>query len=154
MVIHLLSSAYMEGGIIPRRHAGDGDNVSPAFSWSGAPTATQSFAIVMDDPDAPSGTFTHWVLFNIPAGTSTLPEGVAKAPAIPGVGQQGINGFQKIGYDGPYPPAGKAHRYYFKLYSLDCILEMPLNCTSAQLFRAMQGHILATGQLLGLYRIW
>jgi Raf kinase inhibitor-like YbhB/YbcL family protein len=154
MTIRLLSNAFTEGGMIPKRNAGDGENLSPALSWSGAPIPTQSFALIVDDPDAPSGTFTHWVLFNIPAGASALPEGVQKDHSVSGIGQQGQNDFRKTGYDGPRPPAGKSHRYYFKLYSLDRILELPSGCTAAQLFRLMQGHILSTGQLLGLYRIW
>jgi Raf kinase inhibitor-like YbhB/YbcL family protein len=154
MTIRLLSDGFTEGGIMPKRFAGDGENLSPALSWSGAPLPTQSFALILDDPDAPSGTFTHWVLFNIPAGASAIPEGVQKILSISGIGHQGQNDFHKTGYDGPRPPTGKAHRYYFKLYSLDRILELPAGCNAAQLFRGMQGHILSTGQLLGLYRIW
>jgi Raf kinase inhibitor-like YbhB/YbcL family protein len=154
MTIRLLSNAFTEGGMVPKRNACEGENLSPALSWSGAPGHSQSFALIVDDPDAPSGTFTHWVLFNIPAGASALPEGVAKNHSVSGIGQQGINDFHKTGYDGPRPPAGKAHRYYFKLYSLDTILTLPSGSTAAQLFRVMQGHILATGQLLGLYRVW
>jgi Raf kinase inhibitor-like YbhB/YbcL family protein len=154
MAVHLSSDAFTNGGMIPRRNAGDGENHSPALSWSGTPEHTKSFALVVDDSDAPSGTFTHWVLYNIPANASHLPEAIEKKDSIPGIGLQGINDFRKTGYDGPHPPAGKSHRYYFKLYSLDCVLDLPAGSSSAQLFRVMQGRILATGQLLGLYRIW
>ena len=154
MTIQLLSNAFSEGGLIPQQHSGDGANSSPALSWSSAPANTQSFALVVDDPDAPSGTFTHWVLFNIPVGASALPEGISRNHSVSGAGQQGMNDFHKTGYDGPMPPPGKPHRYYFKLYALDCILEVPSGCSSAQLYRAMQGHILATGQLMGIYRRW
>lgn len=154
MTIRLLSNAFTEGGMIPKRNAYDGENLSPALSWSGTPSQTQSFALIVDDPDAPSGTFTHWILFNIPAGASALPEGVLKDLSLPGMGEQGQNDFHKTGYDGPHQPAGKAHRYYFKLYSLDSMLELPAGCNAAQLYRVMQGHIISTGQLLGLYRNW
>jgi Raf kinase inhibitor-like YbhB/YbcL family protein len=141
----LNSMSFTEGGFIPRKHTCDGANVSPYLTWQSAPEATKSLAIILDDPDAPSGDFVHWVLFDIPAAFSELREGVQM------VGVPGANSFRKLGYNGPCPPRGPAHRYIFKLYALDQLLRLPPGATKSDLERAMQGHILDRAQLMGRY---
>jgi Raf kinase inhibitor-like YbhB/YbcL family protein len=145
MPIQLISSAFNEGGNIPDRFTCDGANVSPPLAWSGAPNGTESLAIIADDPDAPVGTWVHWVLYNIPAGQTSLAEGAQ------GVGVQGTNDFRKPGYGGPCPPRGKPHRYFFKVYALDAPVSLKPGGTKADLEKAMQGRILAQGQLMGKY---
>jgi Raf kinase inhibitor-like YbhB/YbcL family protein len=145
MPIQLISSAFNEGGNIPDRFTCDGANVSPHLAWSGAPNGTESLAIIADDPDAPVGTWVHWVLYNIPAGQTSLAEGAQ------GVGVQGTNDFRKPGYGGPCPPRGKPHRYFFKVYALDAPVSLKPGGTKADLEKAMQGRILAQGQLMGKY---
>jgi Raf kinase inhibitor-like YbhB/YbcL family protein len=145
MPMTISSTAFSEGDEIPRRHTCDGDDLSPPLSWSGAPHGAQSLVMITDDPDAPAGTFVHWVLFNIPPDTSSLSEGVS------GVGIQGINGFGKGGYGGPCPPKGPAHRYFFKMYALDTSLNLQSSATKSEVEMAMQGHVLAQGQLMGSY---
>ncbi len=141
----LSSTAFAEGDAIPRKYTCDGDNVSPALSWQGAPQATKSLVLIMDDPDAPSGTFVHWILFDIPPAFSQLREGVQ------GVGVPGANSYRKVGYNGPCPPPGPAHRYFFKVYALDQLLRLRPGVIKAELEGAMQGHILDSGQLMGRY---
>ena len=145
--MQLTSTAFAEGGTVPKEYTGDGTDRSPPLRWSGAPAGAKSFALIADDPDAPRGTWVHWVLFNLPPETTELPEGV-KAPsgAI-----QGKNDFGNIGYGGPAPPRGKPHRYYFKLYALDSMLNLPEGATKQQTEAATKGHILAEGQLMGKY---
>jgi len=145
--MQLSSTAFQEGAVIPVVHTGDGQDRSPPLTWSGAPGAAKSFALVCDDPDAPRGTWVHWVLFNLPADQHELPAG---GPLPPGA-LQGKNDFGKLGYGGPAPPRGKPHRYYFRVYALDTILSLPEGATKPQLEQAMKGHILATGQLMGKY---
>jgi Raf kinase inhibitor-like YbhB/YbcL family protein len=152
MSIVLVGPAFSEGGVIPKRHAGDGENLSPALSWSGFPASTKSIAFLVEDPDAPSGKFIHWILFNIPPGLDRLPEGLPEKPDLPGIGIHGMNDAQKTGYVGPYPPPGKSHRYFFKVFALDRMLDLPSGCTSVQLQKAMQDHILDAGSLMGTYR--
>ena len=139
------STAFSEGMAIPRKHTCDDQNVSPQLSWSDVPTGTRSLALVMDDPDAPSGTFVHWVLFDIPSAFSELSEGVQR------VGVMGANSARKLGYSGPCPPRGPAHRYFFKLYALDMILGLRPGASKAELETAIQGHILDSSQLMGRY---
>jgi Raf kinase inhibitor-like YbhB/YbcL family protein len=150
MTLKLTSSAFQSGGTIPKKFTCDGPDVSPALAWSGAPAA-QSFALIMDDPDAPAGTWVHWVLYDLPPDTHDLPEGAAKQEQLPSGAQQGRNDFRKIGYGGPCPPPGKPHRYFFKLYALDAKLNLKAGATKAGLEKAMQGHILAHGELVGRY---
>ncbi len=113
---------------------------------------TQSFALIADDPDAPVGTWTHWVLFDLRGQTASLSEGMAKVDEVPGGGRQGRNDFRKIGYGGPCPPPGKPHRYFFKLYALDRILNLKAGASKQELEQAMQGHILGNAELMGTYR--
>jgi hypothetical protein len=145
MPMTISSTAFSEGDEIPRRHTCDGEDLSPPLTWSGTPNGIQSLVMITDDPDAPSGTFVHWVLYNIPPDTSSLSEGVS------GVGTQGVNGFGKSGYGGPCPPKGPAHRYFFKIYALDKSLNLQSGATKAEVEMAMQGHVLAQGQLMGMY---
>ena len=145
MPIQITSSAFKDGETIPAQYTCDGANVSPPLAWSGVPGGTHSLAVIADDPDAPVGTWVHWVLYNLPVGQTSLVEGVQ------GVGLQGTNDFRKIGYGGPCPPRGKPHRYFFKLYALDSTADLKPGGSKADLEKAMQGHILAQGQLMGKY---
>lgn len=141
----LSSTAFKEGANIPRKYTCDGENVSPPLAWEGAPLQAKSTALIMDDPDAPSGNFVHWVVFDIPPAFSELREGVQ------GVGAPGSNSYRKIVYNGPCPPPGPAHRYFFKVYALDQLLKLRPGATKADVERAMQGHILEQAQLVGKY---
>lgn len=149
--MQLTSPAFEDGAEVPARHTADGANVSPALNWTGAPGAVKSLALVCDDPDAPRGAWVHWVLFNLPADSSGLPEAVPTRDTLDDGSRQGRNDFGKTGYGGPSPPPGKPHRYFFRLYALDAVLKLEAGCTRAQLERAMQGHILASAQLMGKY---
>lgn len=145
------SSAFRAGEDIPVRYTCDGDDVSPPLSWSEPPAGTQSFALICDDPDAPAGTWTHWVLFNLPATARSLPEGIPPRDVVEGVGVHGSNSWRRVGYGGPCPPGGAAHRYEFKLRALDTALDLPAGASKEDLEGAMEGHILAEGQLMGRY---
>ena len=150
--MELTSTAIGEGGTIPKQCTGDGKDLSPPLRWSGAPANAQSFAVICDDPDAPrTQPWVHWVLFNLPAATHELAEGVPPNETLANDAKQGKNDFGKIGYGGPAPPPGKPHRYYFKLYALDTVLNLKAGATKSELEQAMKGHILATGQLMGKY---
>lgn len=151
MALDVVSPAFASGGMIPRKHTCDGEDVSPEISWSGAPAETRSFALICDDPDAPAGTWVHWVVFNLPAGVSRLPEAMPAEPALPNGGRQGKNDFRRLGYGGPCPPSG-THRYFFKVYALDRLLDLDPGATKAQVEAAMKGHVLAEGSLMGRYR--
>jgi Raf kinase inhibitor-like YbhB/YbcL family protein len=152
MQLHLNSTAFREGETIPQRHTGDGKDLSPALTWADVPEGTRSLALICDDPDAPRGTWVHWILFNLPADVRELPEGVPADKILPTGARQGKNDFGKIGYGGPAPPRGHgAHRYFFKLYALDTSLDLQPGVTKAQVEAAMKGHILAEGQLMGKY---
>ena len=146
----LKTTAFPESGLIPKKYTCDGTDVSPALSWNTPPEGTQSFALIVDDPDAPVGTWTHWVIWNIPAKTTALPESVAKTEEASGA-LQGKNDFKRIGYGGPCPPPGKPHRYFFKLYALDTRLELKAGASKNELERAIKGHILAQAELVGKY---
>lgn len=140
------SSVFANGGTIPKEFTGEGRDVSPPLTWTGAPATTKSFALICDDPDAPGGTWVHWVLYNIPAATTSLPA------AATGSGVDGNNSWPKLGYRGPIPPPGSGvHRYFFKVYALDTMVALPKGATQAQLQQAMKGHILAEGQWMGTY---
>jgi len=151
MSIQLTSTAFTEGSMIPKQYTCDGGDVSPPLSWSGIPNGTKSLALIADDPDAPIGTFTHWVLFNIPATLNGLPEGVVKTASVADIGTHGKNNFANAFYNGPCPPKGKAHRYFFRLYALDRKLDLKPGCSRQDLEKAMRGRILAQGQLMGIY---
>jgi Raf kinase inhibitor-like YbhB/YbcL family protein len=149
MRIELTSTAFKEGDTIPKTHTGDGKDTSPHLKWADPPANTKSFALICDDPDAPRGTWVHWVLFNLPPDTRELNEAVGDA--LPAGARQGKNDFGNQGYGGPAPPRGKPHRYYFKLYALDTTLDLPAGATKAQVVAATKGHVLAEGQLMGMY---
>jgi Raf kinase inhibitor-like YbhB/YbcL family protein len=151
MTLHLSSSAIPNGGDIPRRFTCDGDDISPALSWNDPPAKTAAFALIVDDPDAPSGTWTHWILYDLPGSARKLPEDVAKDPQLSGGGHQGRNSFRRIGYGGPCPPRGPAHRYFFRIYALDSATNLPPGASRDQLEHAMDGHVLASGELMGRY---
>ncbi len=148
----LISTEFSGGSPIPVRYTCDGPDVSPPLSWSDAPDGVVSFALICDDPDAPAGTWVHWVIFNIPADADGLPEGVPTEGVLADGSVQGINDFRRVGYGGPCPPRGKPHRYYFKLYALDARLELGAGATKRDVLRAMEGHVLAEAQLMGTYR--
>lgn len=145
MAIELVSTAFAPNGVIPKRYTCDGENLSPPLAWSHLPPQTKSIALIMDDPDAPIGTFVHWVIFNIP------PEVTGFAEGEKGIGVEGSNDFRKVGYGGPCPPRGSNHRYFFKVYALDIKLNLDTGATKKDLEKAMQGHILDQGELIGRY---
>ena len=147
------STAFQANAAIPKKYTGDGEDVSPPLAWAGAPAGAKEIALVCDDPDAPSGTFTHWVIWGVPAATTKLPENVAKTDTVAALGaaKQGKNDAQKIGYFGPAPPAGKPHRYDFTVYALDKSIDLKPGATATELRGAMAGHILGVGSLRGKY---
>lgn len=147
----LISSVFDEGAMIPSKYTCDGADVSPPLKWGELPDGTKSLALICDDPDAPVGTWVHWVYYDIPAETEGLPENVATNERPVEGGTQGINDFRKIGYGGPCPPGG-THRYYFKLYALDIPLNLSSGATKKQLLKAMENHIIGQAQLMGKYR--
>ncbi len=147
----LSSPAFADGANIPRRYTGDGEDISPELNWDGVPEGVASFALICSDPDAPLGTFIHWVVYNIPQDARRLPEGLPAKEVFDDGMIQGVNSFQRIGYDGPKPPPGKPHRYFFRLYALDCVLNLKPGASAGKLQEAMSGHILAEAELMGLY---
>lgn len=149
MAIHIESSAFSEGGQIPRQYTCDGKDISPPLSWSGIPEGGKSLALICDDPDA-SKTWVHWVIFDLPARANGLPEAVPARESVLGGGTQGTNDFRKVGYGGPCPPSG-THRYMFKLYALDTEIKLSSGATKAEVERAMKGHVLAQATLMGKY---
>ena len=151
MAITITSSSFTEGGLIPKKHTCDAEDISPDLNWSGVPKEAKSLALICDDPDAPGGTWVHWVLFNIPADVTTLQAGVSPDAFLKIGARHGKNDFRKLGYGGPCPPGG-THRYFFKIYALDTLLSLESGSTKAQLLAAMKGHILAEGQLMGKYK--
>jgi Raf kinase inhibitor-like YbhB/YbcL family protein len=148
--IELTSAAFAPGEPIPARYTCDGDDVSPPLQWSDPPDGTQSFALIFDDPDAPGGTWVHWVLFNLPGGTRDLPEAVPPDADLSGGGRHGNNSWKRLGYGGPCPPGG-THRYFFKLFALDTVLDLDAGASKDDLLQAMQGHVLAQTELMGTY---
>jgi len=151
MEIKITSSAFKEGEMIPEKYTCDGKDVSPPLSWTSVPDVTKSIALISDDPDAPMGTWVHWVLYDLPANIKELPENVPPQRQLQNGAKQGTNDFRKIGYGGPCPPGG-THRYYFKIYALDKETGLGPGATKAELIKAMKGHILAEGQLMGKYK--
>ncbi len=155
MAFSLTSIAFQNEQTIPKKFTCDGEDISPALQWREAPAGTKSFALVMDDPDAPPGTWVHWLIYDLPATTVSLAEGIAKKEAGPAGSKQGlgwgVDTFSRVGYYGPCPPPGKPHRYYFKLYALDTSLDLPPKMTKPQLEAKMKGHILGQAMLMGRY---
>lgn len=150
MSITLTSNAFQEGELIPQKFTCDDANISPALKWSSFPAKTKTFALIADDPDAPKGTWVHWVIFNIPVSVNELPENFPHDKISAGGITQGKNDSGDIGYDGPCPPSG-THRYFFKMYALDAELDLDAGCTKQNLLDAMEGHVLAQGQLMGRF---
>ncbi len=150
--MQLTSPAFSEGAAIPAKYTCDGADVSPALQWQGVPPNTGSLVLIADDPDAPMGTWVHWVLFDLPPTIAELPEAMPKSQFTPGNAKQGLNDFKHLGYGGPCPPQGKPHRYFVKLYALDQVLNLKPGATKQQVERAMDGHVLAQGQLMGTYK--
>jgi hypothetical protein len=148
--MHLESPAFFIGGEIPFKYTCDGDNISLPLNWHTPPGGTTSFALIVEDPDALNATFTHWLVYDLPANILHLPEGVANEPKLPDGGVHGENDFGQLGYGGPCPPNG-THRYFFKLYALDQLLGLPPGASKAQVLAAMEGHILADVELMGRY---
>ena len=151
MALRITSPDFSDGEVIPKKFTCDAKDVSPRLEWKGPPANTESFALIMDDPDAPAGTWVHWVLYDLPANTRELPEGVAKQEQLSSGARQGRNDFGKIGYGGPCPPPGKPHRYFFKLYALDMKPNLKSGATKAELESVMKPHILAQVELIGKY---
>jgi Raf kinase inhibitor-like YbhB/YbcL family protein len=147
----LASASFTAGDSIPRRYTLYGENLTPDLTWNKVPEGTKSLALTCRDPDAPGGSFVHWVVFNMPENVRALPEGLPHDSTLPLGGTQGTNSFRRVGYDGPKPPNG-THRYYFDLYALDGMLELNQTATAAQLQQAMKGHVLAHASLMGKYK--
>jgi len=150
MSFSLTSAAFGEGARIPREHTCDGEDVSPALSWTDVPERTASLALIVDDPDAPRGNWVHWVLFDLPPGLRGLPQGVPPRATLEGGGVHGVNDFRNLGYGGPCPPGG-THRYVFVLYALDAMLKLPPRSTRAEVANALLGHVLGEARLTGKY---
>jgi Raf kinase inhibitor-like YbhB/YbcL family protein len=151
MALELTSTAFREGEPIPKQYTGDGRNVSPPLTWQDPPAGTRSLALICEDPDAPRGTFTHWVIFNLPAESRELAEGIPAEATLPNGTTQGVNDFGQTGYGGPKPPPGKPHRYIFTLYALDRPLDVRPGATRAQLLAAMKDHVVGEARLMGTY---
>ncbi len=151
MEIKITSSAFEDGGMIPSKYTCDGADISPPLQWDAVPEGTAGIAVICDDPDAPMGTFVHWVLYNLPPDTTQLPENVPAVDTLPNGAKQGVSDFGRVGYGGPCPPSG-THRYFFKIYALDAKLDVPGRVDKAALLKAMKGHILGQGQLIGKYK--
>lgn len=147
----LISPGFLHQTLMPSVYTCDGQNISPQLNWDDLPTGTQSLALIMDDPDATSGTWVHWVIFNIPYSTNSLQENFSKERELPNGARQGNNSSGKIGYTGPCPPSG-THRYIFKLYALNQILDLQPGITKEDLLNAMQSNVLAEARLIGLYQ--
>lgn len=149
----LSSPAFSDGERIPSRYTCDGENVSPALEWSGAPSTTASYALIVYDPDAPRGTFIHWVIYDIPRGLNGLPEGVPRDPVVEGLGIQGVSDFGEIGYGGPCPPRGdRPHRYVFALHALDLeSLGLGPGARAGEVLERIKGHVVGYAVLTGTY---
>jgi Raf kinase inhibitor-like YbhB/YbcL family protein len=149
--IEVTSTAFEDGQPVPEKYSGQGDNVSPPLQWSDVPQQTKSLALICEDPDSPSGTFTHWLVYNLPPTTASLDENVPKGQSMVYGFLQGKNDFGNVGYGGPAPPAGKVHHYLFKVYALDIILLVPAGGDRSDLLSAMNGHIIGEGDLTGTF---
>lgn len=151
MSLKISSSSFSDGGNIDRKFTCDGADLSPQLSWNDPPAATKSFALLVDDPDAPVGNWNHWTMWNLPANAHSLQENHSKEAHLTDGSEQGHNDFRKTGYNGPCPPPGKPHRYYFKPFALDAKLELKPNASKKELEAAMKGHILAQAEWMGRY---
>ncbi|MGH7665029.1 MAG: YbhB/YbcL family Raf kinase inhibitor-like protein [Gemmatimonadaceae bacterium] len=151
MTFHLASAAFAEGKPIPRRHTCDGEDLSPPLSWTGAPAGTRALALIVDDPDAPARVWVHWVIFDIPADTTELPEGISQGAPLPAHAREGVNDSKDVGYSGPCPPPGTPHRYRFTLYALDTELGLDGEPSKSDVLDATKGHVLGETRLIGTY---
>jgi len=164
MEIKITSSAFEDGGLIPAKYTCDGADVSPPLQWDAVgadvspplqwdavPEGTRSIALICDDPDAPMGTWVHWVLFNLPSDAKELAENIPTEETLPNGAKQGVNDFGRVGYGGPCPPGG-THRYFFKIYALDTEVGLQAGADKRRLLKTMEGHILGQGQLIGKYK--
>jgi len=152
MSIKITSTAFTEGQSIPDKYTCSGADISPPLAWNGAPASTKSFALIADDPDAPMGTWVHWVIYNLPSTATSLGENTPRSPELSNGAKQGVNDFGKTGYGGPCPPPGKPHHYHFKIYALDTLLDLKPSTTKKELLKAISGHVLGEGQLIGTYQ--
>lgn len=150
MALKLRSEAFDEGGEIPGEFTCDGEDVSPPLTWSGVPDETESFVLIMDDPDAPAGTFVHWVAYDLPASATELPRSVPSETVLPPGGVHGENSWRRLGYGGPCPPDG-THRYVFKLYALEVSLGLDPGASKREVLEALEGHVLEEARLVGEY---
>jgi Raf kinase inhibitor-like YbhB/YbcL family protein len=147
----LTSTAFEEGQHIPLDHTADGKDLSPTLKWTDPPEGTRSFALICEDPDAPRGMFTHWLVYNLPVASREMSEGITHSEGYPNGTLQGTNDFGKLGWNGPSPPAGQSHRYVFILYALDRMLDLPASAHRKELLHALKGHILAETRLTAHY---
>ena len=150
MAFELTSTAFANGDPIPMKYSCDDQDISPPLQWKDPPEGTRSFALICDDPDAPVGTWVHWVLYNLPASTLSLPEAVPSDADLPDGGRHGQNSWGRPGYGGPCPPGG-THRYFFKLYALDAELDLAAGASKEELLPAMEAHVLASTETMGVY---
>ena len=151
MSLTISSPSFTNGGNIAQKFTCDGADVSPQLSWNEPPAGTKTFVLLVDDPDAPVGNWNHWTMWNVPAATRSLREGLRKDAELPDGSRQGQNDFRRTGYNGPCPPSGRPHRYYFKLYALDTKLDLKPGATKKDVEAAMKGHILAQAEWMGRY---
>ena len=151
MAFELTSDSFKPGEAIPKKHTCDGSDASPPLAWTESPAGTQSFALICDDPDAPAGTWVHWVVWDVPPSARSLPEAVSPSAKLEDGTRQGTNDFKKTGYGGPCPPRGAPHRYFFKLYALDTVVGLAPGGSKAALEKGMQGHVLGQAELMGRY---
>lgn len=156
MALEITSPAFKNNENVPVRYTCQGEDISPALQWSGAPNQTKSFVLIVDDPDAPSGDWVHWLVYGIPAQINSFRENESQLitfeKSITNTIKQGRNSGEEVAYGGPCPPPGKPHRYFFKLYCLDTVLYLNSGLTKYQLLRAIEGHVLEKAQLIGLYK--
>lgn len=146
------SAAFQEGAIIPRQFTCEGEDISPPLTWTEPPSGTHSFALIVEDPDAPGGVWTHWVVYNLPAGARSMSGNVPKQDQLPSGALQGLNSFGHFGYGGPCPPPGKAHHYFFRLYALDAMLSLSPGAAKRDVLEAAKGHILGEAKLMGRFK--
>lgn len=152
MAFDVSTAAFRNGAEIPAQYTCSGADRSPALTWSGVPAGAHALGLIVDDPDAPGGTWTHWLLWNVPVLPGSIPEGVPREPELRNGARQGKNDFGRMGYGGPCPPPGKFHRYYFRLFALDAPLDAAAGSDRAELERAMRGHILGKAVFMGTYK--
>ena len=151
VTMKLTSTAFAPGETIPVQYTCDGDDLSPPLQWEGVPAKTEAFALICDDPDAPMGTWDHWIVFNLPAATTLLPEGITTESDLGKEARRGQNSWRRTGYGGPCPPLGKPHRYYFRIYALSGCVNLPEGAAKQDLLEALTPLILAEGELMGKY---